>query len=140
MNPFDLSGPEFLVLYGLLFFASILGSLLVHFWPRRPDYVAGAEGRLTDPNEIAYLRGGEGAAIEASLAGLHHARVLSSQEERQILFHSSPLPHDATPMEQAVYFAIPVGGSASLSDVRSRARAATKPLGLTAGESESTHS
>ena len=57
MNPFDLTGPQFLLFY--LIFAGLVISGLV-FWRRRAESSASMPRiDLSDPYLIAYLRGGE---------------------------------------------------------------------------------
>jgi uncharacterized protein (TIGR04222 family) len=74
MNPFDLTGPEFLVFY--LFLASSL--LVVLFLLRRsgePD--PSMPVQLTDPYEIAYVRGGANEVMRLATVGLIDRGLLS---------------------------------------------------------------
>jgi uncharacterized protein (TIGR04222 family) len=59
--PFDLDGIQFLMIYGLLFVAaSILSNVVA-----RLAYPAGREHRLTDPDQLALLSGGQTRLTEA---------------------------------------------------------------------------
>ncbi|HUQ94935.1 MAG TPA: hypothetical protein VM120_24870 [Bryobacteraceae bacterium] len=63
MNPFDLTGPQFLVFYFV--FASLILVTLDQL--RRAREGGTVDARLTDPYQIAYLRGGKQAAIQTAL-------------------------------------------------------------------------
>ena len=64
-NPFDLRGPEFLAFY-LVLAAVTLAVLVLH----RRGTEAGSPIVLSDPYEIAYLRGGWQAAVSLAIASL----------------------------------------------------------------------
>ena len=61
MNPFDLAGPTFLLLYGVLSLFVLLGA-----WLHRKRSESGSISRLdlSNPYLIAYLRGGENETVE----------------------------------------------------------------------------
>jgi uncharacterized protein (TIGR04222 family) len=66
MNPFDLRGPEFLLLY-ILFGAVVLTVLNITRREREDDSVSAT---ISDPYLIAYLRGGNSAVVEAASVAL----------------------------------------------------------------------
>lgn len=78
MNPLDLTGPEFLRLYLLLWLlvgmAWFVGRLMVRGSGSPPTY---DEMESLHPYETAYLVGGENRAIEAAVAALVAANQLS---------------------------------------------------------------
>lgn len=84
MNPFELRGPQFLVFY--LVFAAIV-ILALHFirrlmWSRQP-----AAGRLnlTDPYEIAYLRGGKNEAVRVAVIALIERGLLEVHNKIELV-------------------------------------------------------
>jgi len=73
MNPFDLSGPEFLVFYSL-FSAAVV--LLIVISRRLTEKTDVALPRLSDPYQIAYLRAGNDEAIRVAAASLLDRKLL----------------------------------------------------------------
>ncbi|MGE3691629.1 MAG: TIGR04222 domain-containing membrane protein [Novosphingobium sp.] len=80
MGPFDLPGPQFLMLYGILLVAAILFGLII---PRllRPN---GMDAPVTDEDELAYLAGGEARLAEAVVARLMASDAISVLSARNI--------------------------------------------------------
>lgn len=78
MGPFDLPGPQFLALYGLLLVAAIAFGLII---PRllRP---AGMDGPVTAGDEMALLAGGETRLAEAVTASLLASGAIAMQGKR----------------------------------------------------------
>jgi len=72
LGPFDLTGGPFLELYAILLGIAIIAGLIIPHW-LRPD---GYAGRVTDPDELAYLAGGEARFADAVVARLLAARSL----------------------------------------------------------------
>ncbi|MDQ8756464.1 TIGR04222 domain-containing membrane protein [Sphingosinicella sp. LHD-64] len=72
LGPFDMTGGPFLILYGVLFVATIIAGFVI---PRamRPD---GRPGRVTDEDQIAWLAGGKARFGDALVARLLAARDL----------------------------------------------------------------
>lgn len=60
-GPFDLPGPAFLQLYGLLFFLAFVMGLVIPRW-LRPD---GHDGHLARADDLAYLAGGPERFVDA---------------------------------------------------------------------------
>src|SRR5262245_21324428 len=79
INPFDLSGPDFLIFYGLLG-TLVLGALFVS--GRLSE--SGAVPRLdySDPYLLAYLRGGEREVIRIAAISLADRGLLKIEGER----------------------------------------------------------
>ena len=102
MNPFDLPGPAFLVLYVLLGVAVVLG-LRRAIRLREPQATDGAVPRLTDPFLIAYLRGGDRETISVALVSLIDRSLLSMEEGKYAVAAAKPdLFCHAGPIERAV--------------------------------------
>ena len=75
MNPFELRGPEFLVLYVLLSIVLILVLYVIR--QQRESNGGSGMPRLTDPYKVAYLRAGKNEAIriaEFSLFDRHYLK------------------------------------------------------------------
>lgn len=103
-NPFDLYGPDFLVLYVVVFGLALLtaGSLrwLLPILNREPmaDY---------QPNlslyEVAFLNGGAELAADTAVTRLIDQNHLSFQADSGLVKVSTLLPANAHPIEQAIY-------------------------------------
>ena len=77
INPLDLRGPEFLLLYLLLLVAAGCAAVILRWALRLPaDEPVGEDVRL-GPYEVAYLAGGEQLAADAAIASLVQRRVLA---------------------------------------------------------------
>ena len=72
LGPFDLTGGPFLELYVVLLGIAVIAGFIIPGW-LRPD---GYAGRVTDPDELAYLAGGEARFADAVVARLLAARSL----------------------------------------------------------------
>src|SRR5688572_3849938 len=92
MNPFDMRGPEFLVVYiGALFALGILSYMLRSIWLAQPS--ARADDSLLSslhPYEVAYLEGGAGNAIAAAVAALIHRGRLELTGDKLTLTDAGP--------------------------------------------------
>jgi uncharacterized protein (TIGR04222 family) len=104
LGPFDLHGPAFLTLYGVLLGLTIVAGFAIPRW-LRPE---GRSARLTDPDQIAYLAGGSLRYVDAVVArmlaagkiavdGRNAARilappVLTAGPERSVLALPTPTP------------------------------------------------
>ena len=106
LGPFDLKGPEFLVLYCVLFAFAFVAGIVI---PRRLR-PAGTWGELTDPDQAAMLAGGEPRFAEAVVARLLGTRAVAldgknlivrdaqagrTKAELAVLRLSSPAPWNA---------------------------------------------
>ncbi len=98
MNPFDLAGPDFLVLYALV---AGLGLGLVA-WRRRHVGPAGsARAQVTDPYAIAALRGGPGEMIRVAILALVERKLLVN-EYATVLTTTASADAVSDPLEQAI--------------------------------------
>ena len=80
MNPFNLAGPEFLLFYVIFSAALLIGACIYwHVRTSRADVPV-----LTNPYEIAYLRGGPAEAIRVAVIGLIERGVLTADELRVV--------------------------------------------------------
>src|SRR5215203_2927012 len=91
MDPLELHGPDFLLLYFVLLLFATAIALLLRYALRTP---ADALGRIPtlDPYEIAYLSGGSSRAIEAAAASLVRRGVVSADGATRRLKKEADLP------------------------------------------------
>ena len=73
MNPFDLRGPDFLCFYLLLSAVALVGARLLSRHSK-----VGEPELLTDPYELAYLRGGPAECVRVALLSLLDRRILKA--------------------------------------------------------------
>ena len=99
MNPFDLPGPQFLVLYIIFAGLVVVGLVL---WRRRAELSEAPKIDLSDPYLIAYLRGGEAEVLRVATVSLIDRGLLTTAGT-QILRAENASPESARrPVEQAL--------------------------------------
>lgn len=139
MNPFLLSGPTFLLLFGLaaafVFLLAFASDLLL----RSPnDPLSRAELEALGPYELAYLVGGRDMAAEAAVVSLGHASYLSIDERGRVARGGEPrsrvgahayrrIAVDLLPIERAVFRAV-ADGPASIGTIRLDATGSAETL------------
>lgn len=72
LGPFDLRGEPFLILYGTLFVLTMIAGFAIPRW-LRPE---GRPGRITGADDLAFLAGGAGRVIDATVARMLAAGTL----------------------------------------------------------------
>jgi uncharacterized protein (TIGR04222 family) len=82
MNPFDLRGPEFLFFYAVVA-VSVLVMFRLLFRSREPLQEPGSHG-LTDPYQIAYLRGGKDEALRVAVVSLADRGLLKAAADGSV--------------------------------------------------------
>ncbi len=91
MNPFDLRGPEFLLFY---FIFSIIVLLVLFFLRQRDERRDGGKPPLDDPYLVAFLRGGESAALRVATLSLIDRGLLSLKSSgASVLFRGAAENH-----------------------------------------------
>jgi uncharacterized protein (TIGR04222 family) len=126
LNPFDLSGPAFLALYGAAFVAACCAAWYARSAARgRPE--APPRGLQLDPYQVAYLNGGAVHAVNAAIASLCHRGVLRVHQADATVSVLLPEARIAHPLEQSVLLA--AGGSWSRREVRDLREAARGTVG-----------
>ncbi|GIW99285.1 MAG: hypothetical protein KatS3mg111_2618 [Pirellulaceae bacterium] len=111
-NPFNFSGPAFLVFFLAMYFIALLGGLIVRrmLLPEMRDVTA----IELNPYEIACLNHGPRVVIHAAIARLVHDDLLTQKHEAGQeadeptqadvrLVVAQPLPDSALPLERAIY-------------------------------------
>src|SRR5215211_3552180 len=102
-NPFELRGPEFLVLYVIVLIAAITASVMMRRWMNNFSGDVPVLGSRLDPYEIAYLAGGAGLATDTALAALvQRGQLAVDTAGRRVIARSDP-PASAHPFERSVY-------------------------------------
>lgn len=99
-DTWGIPGPTFLRLYLLAVFAVGVGSLMY-----RRRVLAGtpvSQVDQLDPQQVAFLNGGDQLAVWTSLGGLRGAGVIGVSPYRW-LTATGPLPAGATPLDQAIH-------------------------------------
>ncbi len=94
MNPLNLDGPRFLVLYVPLLVLTFIGSVALRRRRRLPGGVPLPSDMDLPPYQVALLVG-RGAALEAVVASLVHSGALELHDG--VPFLSKPLPKGAPP-------------------------------------------
>ena len=79
VNPFDFSGPDFLIFYVALCAVMIVGSLILR---RKIESAPTPRIDLSDPLLIAYLRGGEGETMRVAAVSLVDRGLLTCSGTR----------------------------------------------------------
>ena len=128
INPFDLTGPEFLAVYTVVaavacFLAFILRRSAAGSYPRAP-----VPATKLDPYDAAYLGGGAKVATETAIASLIRSKALLLSLVDNTL---SAIPGSklfSHPFEQTVYRIVESGGATTVKDIRLKAAAATEKI------------
>ncbi|WP_086787544.1 TIGR04222 domain-containing membrane protein, partial [Crossiella equi] len=100
-NPWGLSGPEFLQLYGVGLAVAVVLAFWIRFAARRPDPDARTDSRGLTPVELGYLIGGAERAAETAVAGLLARDVLRASRGGHV--SSTGAPALADPVERAAH-------------------------------------
>jgi len=99
LNPFDLSGPDFLIFYGLLGIL-VLGGLFVAGWLSESGTVPRLD--YSDPYLLAYLRGGEREVIRVAAVSLADRGLLKVHDERLSIANEAASNLVRRPIERAI--------------------------------------
>ncbi|TDB71071.1 TIGR04222 domain-containing membrane protein, partial [Micromonospora sp. KC723] len=101
-DTWGIPGPLFLGLYLSAVLVAVVGAL-VHRSRVLAGQGAATAGRL-DPQQVAYLNGGDQLAVWSALGGLRGSGAVGVRPDRR-LTTGTPLPAGATPLDQAVHHA-----------------------------------
>lgn len=128
MNPFDLRGPEFLLLFITLFTAAAATGSLLRRRLADPELPARAELAQPDPYEIAFLAGGHGRAVEAAVASLAQRGLLSADPQGRRVRLEHPPEEELHPLEAGVVRVLQRTGEAPLDRLTAALEADTWSL------------
>jgi uncharacterized protein (TIGR04222 family) len=123
MNPFDLSGPEFLGLYGILLFLTLVVAVCLRRGLRASGDEAPELASQLDPYDIAYLAGKEERAVNAAMANLIHKEVLKANTAERKIEVRDLFAKPEHRLERAVYVAAHGEGGKPIKDVREEVNA-----------------
>lgn len=117
-NPFDLPGPQFLLLYGGLLVAAVVVIAISRFRARRtaegPD-IDTAHG--LDPYNVSYLNGGAVLAVSTALVQLVDRNIIDiDRRSGRVTWLMPATPASLHPLERAIVRAI--GLPARIRDIR----------------------
>ncbi|HKR10804.1 MAG TPA: TIGR04222 domain-containing membrane protein [Pyrinomonadaceae bacterium] len=99
MNPFDLTGPQFLLFYVIFAGLVLTGTV---FWRRRAELTGSPRIDLSDPYLIAYLRGGEKEVLRvATIALIERGLLVRNGKQIQCASNVSPAAAQK-PIEKAL--------------------------------------
>ncbi|TDC69024.1 TIGR04222 domain-containing membrane protein, partial [Micromonospora sp. KC606] len=101
-DTWGISGPVFLGVYLVAALVAVAGALVHRSRVLAGQGAAGA-GRL-DPQQVAYLNGGDQLAVWSALGGLRGSGAVGVRPDRR-LTTGAPLRAGATPLDQAVHHA-----------------------------------
>src|SRR5262249_27370026 len=121
MNPLDLDGRTFLVLYAVLAGSAVIAAILLRRSLRQPGGEPDAEALQRSPYEVAFLAEGEELAVNAALATLVQRQALAVNAADRKVTVVGELPPDAHPLERAVYVAAVGPDGQPIKDVRTAA-------------------
>ena len=100
MNPLDMHGPAFLVFY------SVVGAITLIFIKARYEHQESQSSvpklNLTDPYEIALLRGGENEALRIAALSLIDRGLLEVSENTLKTKNEAAIDHARRPIEKAI--------------------------------------
>jgi uncharacterized protein (TIGR04222 family) len=107
MNIFDLTGPEFLNWYFAAFGVAMVAAFLLPHLLRVPFDLPSHAGRDFSPFDIAGLKGGKKAAVNAVLATLWHRGLLGMNSKAgRFTRTAKAAPADLAPLEQEILRAV----------------------------------
>jgi uncharacterized protein (TIGR04222 family) len=99
LNPFDLSGPDFLIFYGLVG-VLVLGGLFVAGWLSESGTVPRLD--YSDPYLLAYLRGGEREVIRVAAVSLADRGLLKVSNDKLSVANEAALNLVRRPVERSI--------------------------------------
>ncbi|MFM7150310.1 MAG: TIGR04222 domain-containing membrane protein [Gemmataceae bacterium] len=102
MNPFDLSGPDFLRLMMSLSIPFFIVGLFLRWFLAEPDDAEMTPSEL-DPTEVAFLGGGSSQAMNVGLLNLLQSKSIQLDDANRTISKQESLPTNATPLEKAIY-------------------------------------
>ena len=118
INPLDLPGPQFLLLYVFLIIVAAMLARVIKRSLVSPRWTDMRHINL-DPYEAAYLRGGARGAIDAAIAMLAQKQLLKVSSTTREVITTGPLPAGAHWFEKAVHHSLSPRSGRQVNDIRS---------------------
>jgi uncharacterized protein (TIGR04222 family) len=100
MNPIDLSGPQFLLFY--LAAGALTLSLIRYLWKIQESGSTKRPPLLTDPYEIAFLRGGKAETLRIAIFSLADRGLLQFSGDHLQVKNDAAIAHARRPIEKAI--------------------------------------
>jgi uncharacterized protein (TIGR04222 family) len=126
-NPFELRGPEFLLLYVVILIVAIAACLLMRRGMKGTSGDVPVLGSRLDPYEIAYLAGGATLATDTALATLVERKYIAVDAAGRRIIARKDLPPSAHSFERAVYLNTSREG-VTVDTVRTNSSHSAEPL------------
>lgn len=120
MNPFDLTGPEFLGVYVNVFLMVATVAAILRWSLRDPSDEAPELAEQLDPYDIAYLAGKEQLAVNAAMATLIQESVLQANASERKLYVTNIHYEPEHRLERAVLAAAGGELGRAIKDVREK--------------------
>ena len=118
LNPLDLPGPQFLLVFGVLAIAGFVLSAVLR--KRAGPQSSDAGPTSLDPFEVAHLAGGEPLALNTALASLYRRDLIAVDREAGTMTvrDGQSLPFDLHPVEREAFDTIKRFGTADAAGVK----------------------
>lgn len=121
-NPFNLKGPDFLLLFFWLCVIAFGTAALVRRRMREPIEPATEDFSNMDPYSMAFLNGGKVLAVNSAITSLIDRKLLRADATDRRLFSTGPLAGDAALLEKVIHV------SASAGETIANVRESAKPV------------
>ena len=104
-NPFDLTGPDFLVFYAILAVATIVAIAAARWWTESaPEdrVIRMAKEIGQDPYQIAFLRGGRAESLRVAIVSLIDRGLLKASGKKLVAIDAEAAKKARRPLEKAI--------------------------------------
>lgn len=119
LNPFDLPGPQFLLLYVITLIAAFVIAVTLRRRFLRSEREHHTQTITLDPYEAAYLRGGADLATNTAIATLVQSKVLQVSSAGSTLAVVAGAWPSIHPFEQALYRTVSSNAARDIKTIRS---------------------
>lgn len=103
MNPFDMTGPEFLAFYFVILAVGLILAIWLRWQLKKPAPQQPLKVPELSPYEVACLSGGKPVVLQAALAALVQRGVVQVSSDGKKVEATAPLPNDVTSVEAELY-------------------------------------
>ncbi len=145
MNPFDLPGPAFLILYIIVMAVACCLAYFLRQKAARGDRGFDPRESSLDAYEAAYLSGGAKLATATAIATLVRSKALRLSFVDNTLSSIANLPRNSHPFERAVHSVVASGEARTIESIRTKTESAAdqiaarlKALGLIISDQQTT--
>lgn len=145
MNPLELTGPVFLILYIIVMAAACFLAYFLRQRAARSEMAFNPRKANLDAYEAAYLSGGAKLATATAIATLVQSKALRLSFVDNTLSSIASLTRGSHPFEQAVHHTVASGEARTINGIQTKTASATdqmaarlKALGLIIGDQQMT--